>query len=218
MTRLDEMIVVTPRSRVFAHEAHVFQGFMALSDSRAEPILAGLCGSPYTARRAEVEEDASLLQPIPYVIVTRGPADARELYAYTRLSGGGEKRLHGRMSIGVGGHMNCLFDETSLPAVVQDEAARELAEELSFRDAAGRDAVPPVARFVGLINDDSGDVQRVHIGLLAVVDIPQEWEVSVRETERLEGSWTTEEALADEGVARRLEEWSVHALAGLGEV
>jgi hypothetical protein len=78
--------------------------------------------------------------------------------------------------------------------------------------------VPPAARFVGLINDDSGDVQRVHLGLLAVVDIPQEWEVSVRETERLEGSWTTEEALADEGVARRLEEWSVHALAGLGEV
>src|SRR5690606_36049435 len=96
--------------------------------------------------------------------------DGGEVFSYRRLSGGGEARLHGRVSVGVGGHMNRLFDRESLESVISEEAARELTEELEFRDADGDPVAPGATRLLGLINDDTGDVQRVHIGILALVE------------------------------------------------
>ena len=215
MSKLDELIIVAPRRLVFDEESHAFHGFLPLSDPRASLILQGLCAAPFTARRGDVEDDPTLLQPIPYVVVARRGAAGRELFAYTRLAGGGEARLHGRMSIGVGGHMNLLFDAASLHSVVEEEAGRELAEELHFRGPDGDPADPPRARLLGLINDDTGAVQRVHIGLLALVEVPAEWRVDVRETERLEGQWMGPAVLAAAETAARLEEWSLHALDGL---
>jgi predicted NUDIX family phosphoesterase len=215
MSKLDELIVVAPRRLVFADEAHTFHGFLPLSDPRAPLILQGMCAAPFTARRGDVEDDPSLLQPIPYVVVARRGAAGRELFAYTRLVGGGEARLHGRVSIGVGGHMNLLFDPTSLRSVVDEEASRELAEELHFHGPDGAAVEPPPARLLGLINDDTGAVQRVHIGLLALVEVPADWQVGVRETERLEGHWMMPTILGASETAARLEEWSLHALDGL---
>jgi predicted NUDIX family phosphoesterase len=215
MSKLDELIVVAPRRLVFDDEAHTFHGFLALSDPRAPRILQGLCAAPFTARRGDVEDDPSLLQPIPYVVVAREKAAGRELFAYTRLAGGGEARLHGRVSIGVGGHMNLLFDSSNLRTVVDEEASRELAEELHFRGPDGTPMDLPPARLLGLINDDTGAVQRVHIGLLALVEVPADWRVEVRETERLEGHWMKPAALAAGETAARLEEWTLHALEGL---
>ena len=91
----------------------------------------------------------------------------------------------------------------------------ELEEELVFRDADGREVAPTAPQMIGLINDDSGDVQRVHLGLLARVEVPREWRVQVRETDGLEGSWRPVEELESEEIRGRLEEWSVHALEGL---
>lgn len=215
MSKLDEMIVVAPRRLVFDDETNTFHGFLPLADPRTERILKGLAERPRQARRGDVEEDCSLLQPIPYVAIVRETAAAAELFAYTRLSGGGEKRLHGRISIGTGGHMNRTFDLATLRAVVDREAARELDEELAFRDGTGSNVAPPPARLVGLINDDTGDVQRVHLGLLAMIELPADWQVEVRETERLQGRWTTARALSEPELAPRLEEWSRHAMVGL---
>lgn len=215
LSKMEEVIVVAPRAAVFANERHAFHGFLALREDPAGEVLRGLCAAPFHARRGDVEDDPSLLQPIPYVVVTRGTADRREVFAYTRLGGGGEHRLHGRVSIGVGGHMNHLFDEVSLGRVVREEATRELEEELAFEDHSGAPAPPPEARLIGLINDDSGPVQRVHIGLLALAEVPEGVTVSVRETEQLEGSWVTLPALAAGEMRARMEEWSLHALAGL---
>lgn len=216
MSKLDEMIVVAPRSRLFADERLTFHGFQPLEHASSHEILEALGTFPTTARRGDVEEDPSLLQPIPYVVVTRDSAVGREVFTYTRLSGGGERRLHGRVSIGVGGHMNELFDQAGLGRVVQEEAGRELAEELSFHTSAGEPVLPPVPRLLGLINDDTGEVQRVHLGILAMVEVPADWRVEVRETERLEGSWVPLAQLRNEEARARLEEWSVHALAGIG--
>lgn len=49
--------------------------------------------------RPEMEEDPSYRQIIPYVVLTRG----EEVFVLRRLKKGGEKRLHGLLSIGVGG-------------------------------------------------------------------------------------------------------------------
>ena len=215
MSKMDEMIVVAPRSAVFADERLAFHGFRPITVAGSEEILRGLCAGATTARRGDVEDDPSLLQPIPYVVVSRRTAGGREIFAYTRLTGGGERRLHGRVSIGVGGHMNHLFDTATVRSVLLEEAGRELAEELSFRTGDGAEASPPTPRLLGLINDDTGDVQRVHIGILALVEVPVDWRVEVRETERLEGKWRALDELRDERARARLEDWSVHALSGI---
>jgi predicted NUDIX family phosphoesterase len=212
MSRMDERIIVSPRSEVFGDETHAFQGLLPLDDPSAEAVIRGLCASPRLVRRGDVEEDRSLKQPIPYVVLVRRGSSGLELFAYTRLSGGGEARLHGKLSVGAGGHMNHAFDLASIHRVVREEAARELAEELSFRSPSGGEVDPPQAGLIALINDDSGPVQQVHIGLLAQVEVPPSVTVTVRETDRLEGHWEPLARLRGPDLFARLEEWSRHAL------
>ena len=216
MSKMDELIIVAPRRELFSDERDAFHGFLPLHDARVESILRGLCSSPRGARRGDVEDDPSLKQPIPYVVVARrGEDGGMEAFAYTRLAGGGEARLHGKVSIGVGGHMNRGFSRETLEAVVWEEAARELAEELRFEDGGGTEVEPPPARFIGLINDDTGPVQQVHLGLLAVADIPHGVHVTVRETEQLDGRWEPLSALHAPDVLERMESWSRFALEGI---
>ena len=59
-------------------------------------------GNHFFVPRAEAEEDPSLKQLIPYVVVTSGG----KLLHYRRGSGSGEKRLLKKGSIGIGGHIN----------------------------------------------------------------------------------------------------------------
>jgi predicted NUDIX family phosphoesterase len=68
---------------------------------------------------------------------------------------------------------------------------------------------------VGLINDDTGPVQQVHLGLLAVAEVADGVGVSVRETDRLEGRWEPLSTLRAPEVQGRMEEWSRHALDAL---
>lgn len=217
MSKMDEVIIVAPRRELFSDERDAFHGFLPLGDARVESILRGLCAAPRSARRGDVEEDPSLKQPIPYVVVTRrGENDETEAFAYTRLGGGGEARLHGKVSIGVGGHMNRGFGRETLETVVWEEAARELAEELRFEEE-GVEVAPPPARFIGLINDDTGPVQQVHLGLLALAEVPPGLRVTVRETEQLDGRWEPISRLRAPDVIERMESWSRFALDGIAK-
>ncbi|MEG1686418.1 MAG: hypothetical protein RR276_00900, partial [Angelakisella sp.] len=52
--------------------------------------------------RPEAENDPTRKQIIPYVVLCRGS----EVFATRRLNKGGEARLHGLLSLGIGGHIN----------------------------------------------------------------------------------------------------------------
>ncbi|WP_442246660.1 Y-family DNA polymerase, partial [Staphylococcus aureus] len=54
-------------------------------------------------RRGDMEEDPSYKHLISYCLLEN---EHGEILVYERLYGGGEARLHGQSSIGVGGHMN----------------------------------------------------------------------------------------------------------------
>src|SRR5688572_14381915 len=86
VSKMDEVIIVAPRRELFSDERDAFHGFLPVADPRLETILRGLCASPRGARRGDVEEDPSLKQPIPYVVVTRHAEGRAEVFAYTRLT------------------------------------------------------------------------------------------------------------------------------------
>jgi predicted NUDIX family phosphoesterase len=99
------------------------------------------------------------------VIIT----DRKRILHYVRGKKAGEQRLVAKGSIGIGGHINHEEDhDLSLLAFTfnvqafQDAVEREVREELSVDGSF--DAKP-----VGLINDDSTEVGRVHFGVVHVL-------------------------------------------------
>lgn len=196
MGKMDEQILVVKRTELFDNERLAFQGIEKEPD-RITRLMSNISSHYSVMRRGDAEEDQSFKQPIPYVVIRKG----NELFMYKRLSGGGEVRLHDKLSLGTGGHMN---DEKSsnFEEVLEINLLRELEEELDIQ-AADREF-----NTIGFINDDVEEVGKVHIGLLVTLDLDKDATVSVREIDQLEGKWTTIEELLQPDIYGRLESWS----------
>lgn len=157
----------------------------------------------FFAPRSSAEDDASLKQLIPYAVFHHG---GRILH-YTRGSKSGEKRLVAKSSIGIGGHINdtdeslFAFDRAAYDAAVQREFSEELHIAHSF-----------VQRPVALLNDDSTEVGRVHLGVVHWVSLSSE---DVRAGEKAIASLGF--ATPEELLARRdtFETWSQIILENL---
>ena len=142
--------------------------------------------------RSYAEEHPEYKQIIPYVTVCRGA----KVFATTRLNRGGEVRLHGMMSLGVGGHINPDADGAG-PDALQRGLLREIHEEIDIPDFGDL-----VLR--GLINDDGNEVGSVHLGFFYT--LTTSGEVHVRETEKLSGAWIARTELWE--AHDRMETWS----------
>ena len=145
--------------------------------------------------RPEMETDSAYKQIIPYVLVTRGA----EAFVMQRLKKGGEQRLHGLLSLGVGGHINPV-DEAEGSALTAG-LRREVDEEVALERAV---SLTPL----GVINNDRDEVGRVHLGFLFRLEA--EGAVTVRETEKLSGSFMPIAALP--ALRDKMEGWSQIAL------
>lgn len=106
--------------------------------------------------RAAVEEDEAWLQIIPYVVLRDGQG---AVWAYARR--GGDGRLLGRRSVGVGGHIEVSDQRPTLLDTARVCARRELAEELARPEAADLDPQPH-----GWIHERETAIGRVHLGLV----------------------------------------------------
>jgi len=138
-----------------------FQGFNA-EVNRYLPTILDSKHNRFMPR-ALAETDPNFKQIIPYVIIT----DGKKVLHYVRGKKAGEQRLVAKGSIGIGGHIN-QEDETFFHTegfnlkAFQDAVRREICEELSVQGEFD-------ARPVGLINDDSTEVGRVHFGVVHVL-------------------------------------------------
>jgi predicted NUDIX family phosphoesterase len=184
----DEEILVVPRAELF------WRGpFRGVSTDGLDEYLARIHRSGVFRRRGDVEEDPSLKQIIPYLVVCA----AERCMLFRRTQAGGEGRLRGLHSIGVGGHI-ARADVQGAADVIHAGLRRELEEELHVRG-------PWTARLVGVLNDDENPVGAVHFGLVHLVEVPS-GEVAIRETDRLTGRLTP---LADVRAAvGQMETWS----------
>jgi predicted NUDIX family phosphoesterase len=160
MSIADEKVLVFPRS-VF-ERLGVFQGF-SIEVSRYLPTILDPKNNRFMPRD-DAETNPNFKQIIPYVVVT----DGKGILHYVRGKRAGEQRLVAKGSIGIGGHINyedhTLFNtRDQRPFEAFEEAVRrEVREELVVQG-------PFDARPVGLINDDSTEVGRVHFGVVHVL-------------------------------------------------
>lgn len=195
MNKMDEIILAAPRSDVFQNEMLTFQGVNS-EDERIVNIMAQIEAHFFEIRRGDAEEDPRFKQPIPYVVIRRDD----EVFVYERLAGGGESRLHNKLSLGFGGHMNPMEGAASFSEVLKQNTNRELAEELYIREEDKQNIVT-----LGLINDDENDVGKVHIGILSALQLASAAQVEVKEKDQIAGRWMKLSELKEENVYQRLE-------------
>jgi predicted NUDIX family phosphoesterase len=132
--------------------------------------------------RSEVEGQPAWQQVIPHLVVR----DEDRILTMRRLRAGSERRLRGQVTLGVGGHINASDGEVA--TAWSAGCYREWREEVVCdRELSGR--------AVGLLKDDAGEVGRVHLGVLILVDAAGA-EVVVRERDKLEGRMAPMDELA----------------------
>jgi predicted NUDIX family phosphoesterase len=195
-----EKVLVVPTA--LFRELGYFQGFSTDVARYLPRLLEG--GDIEYRPRGEMEEDPSFKQLIPYVLFRWTDDDGNvQIFQYQRGGGMGEKRLHAKRSVGIGGHISA---DDSAQANAYDEGMRRELEEEVVIDTEYR------GQMVGLINDDETEVGRVHLGVVHLLDVDQP-AVQPRETEIIEAGFRpVSELLAD---MSRFETWSQICLKAL---
>ena len=196
MSKWDEQILVVNRKELFNNEENHFYGFIEKNDDKTKKIIDTF-ESYEVKRRGDMEEDPSYKQLIGYVLLK--DLNTNEVLVYKRLVGGGEARLHGKASVGIGGHMNEVEGKTIFE-MLKINAARELNEEVGVSEEEALNNL----HFIGLINDDKTEVGQVHVGVVYECKVDKS-KVEVKENDTLVIKWmTAEEAKAEENY----ETWS----------
>jgi predicted NUDIX family phosphoesterase len=165
----------SPQENVLVVRRSLFEELGAFDGLNFEPqrYLDALLsrGNNFFLPRARAEIDPRHKQIIPYAII----AHDRKVLHYVRGKKAGEPRLVAKGSIGIGGHMNDMdeslfaWDEQAYRAGVEREVNEEILIKTPFED-----------RIVALLNDDTTEVGRVHLGVVHVLRL-QEPKVEKRE-------------------------------------
>lgn len=207
----EEQIIVVPTDKLF-EKVEKFQGVVT-DESQVNELVEAIDENFSVMRRGAIEDSTSkennaeantdFKQPIPYILLRRG----NEVYCTERLEGAGESRLHNKISLGIGGHMNKTADTFS--GCLKENALREFDEELQITPSLDGEIVP--FDILGFVNDEENEVGRVHICILMAMTIHEDFEAKIKETEQLRGFWSTVEELKEKHY-EQLEEWSKIAI------
>jgi predicted NUDIX family phosphoesterase len=138
--------------------------------------------------RPTAEISPQYKQIIPYVLIRH----EQSYFLLQRTQKQTEARLHHKLSLGIGGHIN-----PDTPELL-DGLRKELEEEVNVEGDYD-------LSFLGILNDDTTDVGRVHLGAVYVLDT-FDTNVTVRETEKMSGRWVPREELTQHRDA--METWS----------
>jgi predicted NUDIX family phosphoesterase len=162
-----------------------FSGRLIRSHARA--ILDAIASKHFFIDRPTAEISPEYRQIIPYVVIRSGD----EYFVLVRTPKQSETRLHHKVSLGIGGHVNP--GHTLLEGL-----QKELDEEVWIGSTYDM-------QFIGIVNDDSTDVGRVHLGAAYVLDA-QGKDVKIKETDKMSGEWMTRAGLR--GSRDAMESWS----------
>ena len=167
-----EQVLCVKRDDMFPDGA--WHGFVSKDLDRHQAVIREHL---FFMARDSVENDPAYQQIIPYVVFRHDP----HYFLTHRLRASSEKRLRKQYSLGIGGHINPGDLEAGDP--ILDGLKREWSEEVVYD---GRFE----AQLIGLLNDDSSPVSKVHLGVVFLVDGDSP-NISIRETDKLAGELLT---------------------------
>lgn len=127
--------------------------------------------------RYDAEENPVFQQIIPYILVCN--EEKNKFFVTKRIAG--EERLKGSLALGCGGHINPCDAEEEM--ILFNAALRELNEELNVPSVIEKndfEVIGTVRSVTSATND--------HLGVVMTIAIDED-QVSVKETDNLEGVW-----------------------------
>lgn len=166
-----------------------------LTHSENDEILEELLEESYFVFRKFAEYNPKYLQLIPYVLIQHEDT----FFVVTRT--GGDERLIGKVSAGMGGHINP-EDEDDGEKVLTNNIERELKEELYI------DLSKTIScEYKGLLRytDPKDAVSQDHMGVFYVLKT-SDAKVRVKETDKMEGKFITKEEAS--ALLDKSESWS----------
>lgn len=155
----------------------LYQGFRPIGPGEAiESLTRSFAKATFLPRTEELEHGAEglrWLQVIAYVLLLDRASD--RCFAFRRPDRGGDSRLAGYGSIGVGGHLNPvdglapflesgdMLDWNVASWIVRMGLLREVYEEVGIE--------PSEPQLAGLLYDGRNDVGQRHIGMICVARV-----------------------------------------------
>ena len=146
----DELILVVPRTDILPHGS-----FHGLRTTTMQEITTIIAEKKQFLPRSIMETDPAYKQIIPYLIYTYND----RYFLMQRKAKASESRLAGKFTFGIGGHIR---QEDMQTYSIFDWARREFHEEINYN---GNLTIQPI----GLLNDDTNEVGKVHIGLVMLL-------------------------------------------------
>ena len=177
MSKDDELVLVVPSSILF--EQGKWHGLL---QDNLERYIELIKGNSQFKRRGDVENDNSFQQIIPYILFSARSGSASggndKYFVYKYLPEAGEPRLVDTYQLGVAGHINPIDDNKE--NILEEAMMREWNEEVDYKGHLLS------KRLVGIINDEAGMVESVHIGLVYIF-VGDSQDINIKETEKMAG-------------------------------
>lgn len=159
----DEQILVVKRTQLFADEASPASpelrrasAWHGIRRTDVDEYVNLIYAQQEFKPRSAMELDPAYKQIIPYMIFRHND----QYFLMQRTATTSEQRLKNKYSLGIGGHVQ---QEDVVGVNLMDWARREFHEEISYNGALN-------VTTLGILNDDTNEVGRVHLGLVLLLE------------------------------------------------
>jgi len=149
-----ENILVVPTTTLFFEG--VWQGLRCVDQLDLAKYMDIIQTKCEFLSRPAMEEDSNYKQIIPYLIFKYQD----KYFLMQRASKASETRLRSKFSLGIGGHIR---EDDMQGSSIFDWARREFAEEVDYKGNV-------TVEMLGILNDDSNEVGKVHVGLVMLLN------------------------------------------------
>ncbi|MBO8139332.1 MAG: NUDIX domain-containing protein [Thermosipho sp. (in: Bacteria)] len=149
-----EKVLVIPAADV----EKICEGKVGLVEVPEYDIINLIKEKGFFVDREKAEFDESKRQVIPYILLREN----EKFLLFKRTTAQGEERLHNKIAIGVGGHVNINDSQNPLEAFYIG-LEREVNEEVDVEIKS--------LKYLGVINVIDTPVSRVHVGLCYIADV-----------------------------------------------
>jgi predicted NUDIX family phosphoesterase len=131
---------------------------------------------------AESSPFPQYLQVIPYYLIENNGKYLR----YVRPVAGNDDRLHGKVSIGIGGHIDLADAFIDNKGMIDLAKTLEKAGKREGKEEIGLDIQDGSFRYVGTIYATTTEVDKVHLGIVGICHVDDETAASITKSEEIE--------------------------------